>query len=927
MPNPPRDTDSTPDCAPRGGLGSSCAPFLASAPPLDMMLDTPGADAESNRIRWGYDPEEHGALCSMCSLQGRPVVPSEVRPGAVLTFVAEAPGRTEELLGYPLCGPSGEETMRALSAVGLRRDDVSLCNALCCRPPEEHYDAHLRTLRVRNKLRRARKEPELLAPHLACLPRLLGELQDANALVLMGAVARKALQKGSDGQATKENGDNAGEAHAVAGEFGEELDDGQLDKRLRIPGRGFPGQVVIKNRMVWCLTTFHPAFILRKRRWTKIFRSDIAKAVRMSRGQLRWGEPSMLFFPTPAQLRDFLDGIKPHELVSYDVETDGLEPTEVRLRCIGIGTQDRCTCVPFISVCAVPQWSYTRAERQEINQILLDWFASPGSIVAQNEKYDRAVLENSKELPRFVMGRTVFDTAIAHHVAWSEWSHDLDFQIAQYTDAPQHKAVRHDSWRSDYELHKYCMLDVARTSEVAACLLCEPALVEQRKAFTVDMFLSTVCRKMGEAGFRIDIPERDRLYVLQTDIMDGKQSEARELAGQALEQSGRATPGAIKLAETLNPNSYKQVGTVLYEALGVEPAPQKAGGFTDTGDPSTREDILYYLMDRGLPDVIERMLLAVIDYRGASKLRGTYCTVQPCRDGRVRPTWNPHVVVSGRLSCSGPNLMNLERSIRSMYVCEPGHVLVACDKAQLEARVIAWLAQDRRWIDAFLSGADIHKVNACDLLSIPSIDGVTSSIRQFTKTFVYAIQYGAGLKKAYQMIRTYVDPKTGDRPYRTRTLSEIALCYRRFWTQHDAITRFHERNREKQCDYGYHESALHGRRRYFLDGQEGDGTKEEEANYDIQSTAADDVNDATKRVVEEFPWGYVGPYTGLIHQGHDALVLETTQERALIDGPKMVELMFSKLGDMPLPVDLAIGVNYGNKTEYKRGPDGTWRPA
>ncbi|PIY44487.1 MAG: hypothetical protein COZ05_08030 [Armatimonadetes bacterium CG_4_10_14_3_um_filter_59_10] len=913
---------------------------MQTTPPRYLpSLDAFGQDG--GPLHWGYDPRKHGALCDRCSLQGQRVVPSEIRAGSLLYIVAEAPGRNEELLGFPLCGPSGDEVEQALEAAGISRQYVSLCNAMGCRAPEMsrklNYDAHLRALRVRNAKRKAQGLPELLPPHIACRPRLLEEIKGARALVLIGKQARLAvvgldkeeelrLQKLSEA----ERRDNAGEGRASdVDEFGEDQDlEAPEMREARIPGRGFPGHALLNGRLIPCLTTVHPAFVLRNRRWTMPFRSDIAKAVRMARGQLRWIEPEMIFFPTPEQLRNFLFSLPRDKLIAYDTETDSIVPTEAHLRCIGIGNKERAICVPFRTVEPVPSWGgYSRDQKDQIRRILVDWFGdTSASVVAQNEKYDRTVLTYCGDFPGFVMGRRVFDTAVGHHVAWSELPHDLDFLIAQYLDAPHHKGKRHDRWTSDYELHRYCMLDASRTAEVAGHLLKEEALLAQVAVVKKDLWLSsTFCRGMNEIGFRLDIAERDRLYNVLGERRNQKEAEARALAKEALDRSGRGTPGAYRLAGTLNPNSFKQVGKVLFEALEITPAPEKAGGFTDSGEPSTKEEILYYIMDTGLPDTVERLMLAIIDYRGATKLQGTYCKVQPGHDGRVRSSWNAHVVVSGRLSGSKPNLMNLERSIRSMYTCEPGHVLIACDKAQGEARIVAWEAQDQRWIDAFLAGKDIHKVNACDLLGIPRVEDVSKGQRQFTKTFVYAINYGAGLKKACQMIRSFVDPITRGRPYRERTLGEIALCYRRFWSQHAALTRYYDRGAEIYRTQGFLESSMNGRRRYFLDGGDTrDAAKEEELkNYRIQACLADDVNDATERVVDVFPWGYAGKYTGIVHQCHDALVLETTADRAMIDGPRMVELMFSRIGDVDLPVDLAIGVNYKDKTEYVQ-QGGVW---
>lgn len=853
-----------------------------------------------NPKKWGYDPQEAGALCQSCSLEGRPAVPAEIRAGARLTLVAEAPGATEETLGWPLVGPSGKETELALSSIGIGRANVSLVNAMECRVTELSYDMHVRTVRKRNEERAQRGSEPLLPPHSACLPRLREQIKGARGLLLMGKIARESVNLLSE------------------------------DESDLISGRGFPGHVTIGGRRIPLVSTVHPAFVLRSQRWREIFRWDMAKALRAADRTLTWELPEMVFFPSPEQLRQLLARFDASgEATAYDVETDGLQPTEVSLRCIGIGTKSLVTCVPFASVeQGRPKWVYSREEHQRVVEIITNWFGDPKGVVCpHNGKYDQAVMEHCGVFPDFVMGRQVFDTVIAHHVAHSEWPHDLDFLITQYTDAPAHKGKDHSAWTSDYELHWYCMLDVAHTGHAAERLAATPELKAQIRTFHGDMRLSHFCRELGDLGVRIDIAERDRLYNQFTVEMAKHAANARQFAAEACAQAGGASPGARRLIESLNPGSYPQVGSILYEILGVEPAPESAGGITDTGAPSTSADTLYYIMDRGMPDLIERFLLAVIDYRGASKLRGTYCTVEPCRDGRVRPSWNPHVVVSGRLSCTGPNLMNLTPAIKTMYVCDPGHVILMCDKAQLEARIVAWLAQDRRWVEAFLAGADIHKVNAVDILGLPSVDAVSKGHRQFTKTLVYAIQYLAGLRKAYQMIRNFVDPKTGQRPYRKRSMSEISVCYNRFWQTHSPISDYHKRNRGFILANGYLPSPVWGRWRRFLDGPGYEEEVEEKANYPIQACAADDINDATERVRGEFPPGFAGRNTGIIRQCHDELALEVPESRALEIGARVVDLMYSELGDMPLPVDLNIGRSLGNKTEYEQQPDGTFVPA
>lgn len=56
-------------------------------------------------------------------------------PSARLVLVGEAPGREEDLKGEPFVGEAGRLLDRILLAMGMRREDVYICNVLKCRPP------------------------------------------------------------------------------------------------------------------------------------------------------------------------------------------------------------------------------------------------------------------------------------------------------------------------------------------------------------------------------------------------------------------------------------------------------------------------------------------------------------------------------------------------------------------------------------------------------------------------------------------------------------------------------------------------------------------------------------------------------------------------------------------------------------------------
>ncbi len=75
--------------------------------------------------------------CCQCGLgESRTnAVPGEGRPNAQLVFVGEAPGADEDAQGRPFVGRAGQLLEKIINAMGLRRDDVFICNILKCRPP------------------------------------------------------------------------------------------------------------------------------------------------------------------------------------------------------------------------------------------------------------------------------------------------------------------------------------------------------------------------------------------------------------------------------------------------------------------------------------------------------------------------------------------------------------------------------------------------------------------------------------------------------------------------------------------------------------------------------------------------------------------------------------------------------------------------
>lgn len=76
--------------------------------------------------------------CQKCSLgQTRTnLVFGTGNPNAVLMFVGEAPGETEDLSGIPFVGRAGKLLDKYLELVDIPREDVYITNILKCRPPK-----------------------------------------------------------------------------------------------------------------------------------------------------------------------------------------------------------------------------------------------------------------------------------------------------------------------------------------------------------------------------------------------------------------------------------------------------------------------------------------------------------------------------------------------------------------------------------------------------------------------------------------------------------------------------------------------------------------------------------------------------------------------------------------------------------------------
>ncbi|HFI0293013.1 TPA: DNA polymerase I [Streptococcus suis] len=277
--------------------------------------------------------------------------------------------------------------------------------------------------------------------------------------------------------------------------------------------------------------------------------------------------------------------------------------------------------------------------------------------------------------------------------------------------------------------------------------------------FDMELPLANVLAKMEITGIKV---EKDTLVTMQAEnevLIDQLTKEIYELAGQEF-----------------NINSPKQLGTVLFEEMGL---PLEYTKKTKTGY-STAVDVL----ERLAP--IAPVVSKILEYRQITKLQSTYVIgLQDAilEDGKIHTRYVQDLTQTGRLSSTDPNLQNIPvrleqgRLIRKAFVPSlEDSVLLASDYSQIELRVLAHISQDQHLIEAFQHGDDIHTSTAMRVFGIEKAEDVTANDRRNAKAVNFGVVYGIsdfGLsnnlgisrKAAKEYIDTYFERFPGIKNY------------------------------------------------------------------------------------------------------------------------------------------------------------------
>ena len=390
-----------------------------------------------------------------------------------------------------------------------------------------------------------------------------------------------------------------------------------------------------------------------------------------------------------------------------------------------------------------------------------------------------------------------------------------------------------------------------------------------------------VLADMEWEGVRIDtgvLAEQSRLLTSRLHQMEAK---AYELAGVEF-----------------NISSPMQVGEILFGKLCIDPKAKR----TKKGAFSTTEEILEkYRASHPLVGLI-------LDIRGLRKLLTTYINALPelinPSTGRIHTSYNQTVTATGRISSANPNLQNIPvrtedgREIRRAFIARTGDLFMSADYSQIELRLIADLAGDESMIEAFLSGADIHRATAAKIYHIP-IEEVTDDQRRHAKTANFGIIYGIS---AFGLAERLGIPR-----------AEAKNLIDGYFESFPRIKQYMDDSIAQARQNGY-VTTICGRKRMLPDINSHNavvrGYAERNAiNAPIQGSAADIIKRAMIDIARDF--ASEGLRSRMIMQVHDELVFNVVpEERDRVCQIVECDMKVAYSGRVPMEIAAGIGNNW-----------------
>jgi DNA polymerase I-like protein with 3'-5' exonuclease and polymerase domains len=551
---------------------------------------------------------------------------------------------------------------------------------------------------------------------------------------------------------------------------------------------------------------------------------------------------------TEEELRKAVETLSAYQAVGLDTETTELDPYVGRLRLVQLATPSG---VYIVDLDAFGDRSNGNLRENKALAPLRALLSAHRPVkIAHNAKFDAKFIKHTLGVD---LGG-IFDTLLASQLIGAgdiEERHGLEAVASRYLSEAVDKTERLSNW--NFELSEAQLQYAARDAAVLVPL--REKLIERLRSDSLvqcaqlEFECITSVADMELTGFYM---HQDR-WLEQLSIVEKRRLQlASELQNVLAEESNQGTLFGGPQRDEINLDSHQQLTKAL-ERLGI------------TVPDSTRNWKLQ-------PLAAEYPVIAtLLEYRTVQKALTSYGQnmidlINPTTH-RLHADFRQIGAPTGRFSCTNPNIQQVPHAVeyRRCFSGHPeGRKLIIADYSQIELRILAEFSGDRGFINAFNSGADLHRVTAAEVFNV-SVDQVTREQRDFAKRLNFGVVYGIGAQRFSIMTGSTV-------PEAENILRKYFATYRGLDTYlHEAAERA---VRERQARTG---SGRLVRFRYDdQDRQQISMTKRNGKNTPIQGTSADILKRALRLLRDELQ----GTNAQIVNIIHDEIVVEADADEA-----------------------------------------------
>lgn len=397
----------------------------------------------------------------------------------------------------------------------------------------------------------------------------------------------------------------------------------------------------------------------------------------------------------------------------------------------------------------------------------------------------------------------------------------------------------------------------------------------------IELPLVDVLFSMEEAGFKVDAESLSETGKRYQAVLTDLETQIRDLTNEP----------------TLNVNSPKQLGEVLFEKLKIGKGKKTKSGY------STSAEVLENLEDAS------PVIPLILSHRRIQKLYSTYIEgFRPLIDkntGLIHTSFNQTVTATGRLSSKEPNLQNIPvrdsegKELRKFFVPKSeNRVLIGADYSQIELRLLAEFSKTEALVNAFFNGEDVHSSTASKVFNVPLSD-VTPEMRRTAKAVNFGIIYGISeyglakqIKVAPPVAREYINS---------------------YFKEFPEVKKYMDDNVEFAKQNGY-SVTFTGRRRYIRELKSGSYPIRQfgervAMNMPLQGSAADVIKIAMLNVYNRLKKEDLK--SELILQVHDELIIDAyIEEQEKVEKILKEEMENAVKFTVPLTVEVGVGRNW-----------------